>query len=84
MVAFLDASTGFTGHRARFTGLYSDNCMTFVGKNKLLQQDVAIFALEGKRQALADFATTWHFIAQDDTHQGDSCQVSQTSLDPFG
>ncbi|XP_055910762.1 uncharacterized protein LOC129945124 [Eupeodes corollae] len=68
--AFLDAFTRFTGRRGPCPDLYSDNGTAFVGANRLMKEDLALFESHYNQQALAHAGTRWHFITPGAPHQG--------------
>lgn len=68
--AFLDAFTRFSSRRGIPGRLFSDNATTFVGANRILQEDLSQWQSEHNQQALANYGTTWQFISPGSPHQG--------------
>ncbi|XP_036341216.1 uncharacterized protein LOC118750587 [Rhagoletis pomonella] len=68
--AFLDAFTRFVSRRGPCRDLYSDNGTAFVGANRLLREDLAVWHSENNQRLLAGSGTNWHFITPSAPHQG--------------
>ncbi|XP_017468143.1 PREDICTED: uncharacterized protein LOC108360394 [Rhagoletis zephyria] len=69
-MAFIDAFTRFVSRRGQCRDLYSDNATTFVGANRLMQEDLATWHSSQNQQYLANLGTHWHFITPSAPHQG--------------
>lgn len=68
--AFLAAFERFKSCRGTITDLYSDNGRNFVGADRQLKKDMALWLTTATHQNLATHGVTWHFAPPGSPHHG--------------